>query len=263
MPHVSLPAVPLPVRKPRPTPAEEAPPPAHLPEILERLAAEYLPTSPAPRVSAEPLDDLIRIILAQQNTGEAVRRQFGALRSAYPVWEAALADGPDGIEAVLRGAGGGLARIKAAYIWGVLNGLEEALPSPDAGLSLHHLRSLNDAEVRALLESLPGVGMKTASLLLLFDLARPAIPIDTHIHRVARRLELFPERWNVLKAERWFDEVLPREWGVRSTFHVSAIRHGRQTCRTGRPRCERCVLQDLCPSAGVFLHGAEQGLGKR
>ena len=246
-----------PARKPRLTPSQEAPPPGHLLEILDRLEAEYLSTRPAPRVSSEPLDDLIRIILAQQNTSASTRRQFGALWAAYPVWEAALADGPDGIEGVLRGAGGGLAQIKAAYIWGVLNALEETLPSPDAGLSLHHLRGMNDTEARALLESLPGVGMKTASLLLLFDLARPAIPIDTHIHRVARRLELFPERWNVLKAERWFDEVLAREWETRYTFHVSAIRHGRQTCRAERPRCGECVLRDLCPSAGIFLQGQE------
>lgn len=227
---------------------------------MRRLAAAYLPTRPTPRVSPEPLDDLIRIILAQQNTSALARRQFGALKAAYPVWEAALADGPDGIEAVLRAAGGGLARTKADYIWNVLYRLEE-LHQPEEGgghLSLRDLRQMDDAGARALLESLPGVGMKTASLLLLFDLARPAIPIENNIHRVAGRLDLIPARWNVLKAERWFDEALPRDWATRYTFHVSAIRHGRQTCLARRPRCEACVLQDLCPSAGLFLNGEDE-----
>ncbi|WP_199776893.1 endonuclease III [Deinococcus sp. NW-56] len=239
---------------PRPTPAQEAPPPAHLPEVLRRLREAYLPTLPAPRISPEPLDDLVETILAQQNTGTVTRRQFAALKAAYPVWEAALADGPDGVEATLRGAGGGLARMKADYIWNVLHRLEETR----GHLSLRDLRSLPDAEVRALLESLPGVGMKTASLLMLFDLARPAIPVENHIGRVAARLDLVPARWSLLKIERWFDEVLPHEWSVRYAAHVATIRHGRQTCLARRPRCEACVLRDLCPSAGLFLSGERE-----
>lgn len=232
---------------------------------MRRLAVTFLPTPPTPHVSREPLDDLIRLILAQQNTGLLTRRQFGALRAAYPVWEAALADGPDGIEAALRAAGGGLARTKADYIWNVLHRLVElCLPGEGGGkLSLRALRTMKDGEARALLESLPGVGMKTASLLLLFALARPAIPVENTIHRVAGRLDLIPARWNVLKAERWFDEVLPRDWATRYTFHVSAIRHGRQTCLARHPRCARCVLQDLCPSASLFLVGeAARGPGR-
>nr|WP_256487967.1 endonuclease III [Deinococcus sp. HSC-46F16] len=176
------------------------------------------------------------------------------MKAAYPVWEAALADGPDGVEATLRGAGGGLARMKADYIWNVLHRLEETR----GHLSLRDLRSLPDAEVRALLESLPGVGMKTASLLMLFDLARPAIPVENHIGRVAARLDLVPARWSLLKTERWFDEVLPREWSARYAAHVATIRHGRQTCLARRPRCEVCVLRDLCPSAGLFLSGERE-----
>ncbi|WP_051935410.1 endonuclease III [Deinococcus sp. YIM 77859] len=239
----------------RPTPAQEVPPPAQLPEIIRRLAQTYLPARPAPRVSPEPLDDLIQIILAQQNTAAHARRQFAALQAAYPVWEAALADGPDGVEAVLRAAGGGLTRTKADYIWNMLFRLEETR----GHLSLRDLRQMDDAAARALLEALPGVGMKTASLLLLFALARPAIPVENNIHRVAERLDLIPARWNVLKAERWFDEVLPRDWATRYTFHVSAIRHGRQTCLTRRPHCGACVLQDLCPTSALFLNASSLG----
>ncbi|WP_420596357.1 endonuclease III domain-containing protein [Deinococcus sp.] len=236
--------------KPRPTLTEQSPPPETLPEIARRLAKRYLPTPPAPRKAAEPLDGLIGTILSQQNTAPITRRQFDGLKIAYPRWEAALADGPDGIETVLKAAGGGLSRIKSEYIWKVLRQLEDTRGT----LSLKDTREMNDNQVRTLLESLPGVGMKTASCVLLFDLSRPAMPVDTHIGRIARRLELVPAAWNAVKVEKWFDEVLPRTWNERYTFHVSAIRHGRETCKAQRPRCEACVLQDLCPSAGVFLN---------
>ncbi|ADV67788.1 endonuclease III domain-containing protein [Deinococcus maricopensis] len=233
----------LPPRAPRPTLAQQHPPRPDLGVIAARLRERYLPTLPAPRVSAEPLDDLIEAVLNQQNTRATTERQYAALRRAYPTWDAALADGPDGIEAVLRDAGGGLARVKADYVWNILYALLER-----GDLSLQHLRHLDDADARTALESLPGVGMKTASALLLFDLARPAMPVDGHIDRVSKRLHLIPERWNVLKAERWYDEVLPRDWAQRYAYHVATIRHGRETCLTRAPRCNACVLRDLCPS---------------
>ncbi|WP_425148136.1 endonuclease III domain-containing protein [Deinococcus sp.] len=229
--------------------SRQHPAPSQLPEVSRRLRERYLPQPPAARVSREPLDGLIETILSQQNVAVITRRQFAGLKAAYPRWEAALQDGPDGIEAALRAAGGGLARTKAAFIWNLLRQLHEQR----GHLSLNELRGMNDAEVRTLLESLPGVGPKTASCVLLFDLARPAMPVDTHIERIARRLELVPFKWNAVRIERWFSEVLPPTWSERYTFHVSTIRHGQQVCRSQRPLCAGCLLQDLCPSAGVFL----------
>ena len=231
----------------RPTP-DTLPAPPHLPEVARRLRERYLPDPPVPTRMAEPLDGLISTILSQQNTAPITRRQFAALKTVYPRWEAALADGPDGIETVLKEAGGGLSRIKAGYIHAALAHLDETRGE----LSLRDLRDLPDDAVRALLEDMPGVGMKTASCVLLFDLARPAMPVDTHIWRLAGRLGLTPEPWNAVKVERWFDRVLPREWADRYTFHVSAIRHGRETCRARHPRCDVCVLLDLCPAAALL-----------
>lgn len=235
----------------KPSLAEQQPPPDHLPEIARRLRKRYLPTVPKPRQSREPLDGLIGTILSQQNTGALTRRQFDGLKAAYPHWEAALADGPDGIEATLRAAGGGLARTKADYIYQVLHQLHQGRGE----LSLRGTRDMSDAQARDFMQSLPGVGQKTASCVLLFDLARPAMPVDTHIDRIAKRLELVPAGWNAVKVEKWFDEVLPRTWKDRYAFHIAAIRHGRETCKAQKPRCEGCVLRDLCPSAGIFLAG--------
>lgn len=233
----------------KPSLAEQQPPPEHLPEIARRLRERYLPNVPRPRQSREPLDGLIETILSQQNVGAITRRQFAGLKTTYPKWEAALADGPDGIETTLRAAGGGLARTKADYIFQVLYKLHEERGE----LSLRDTRDMSDAQARDFMQSLPGVGQKTASCVLLFDLARPAMPVDTHIDRIAKRLDLVPAKWNAVKVEKWFDEVLPRTWKERYAFHVATIRHGRETCKASRPRCEVCALRDLCPSAGIFL----------
>lgn len=82
----------------------------------------------------------------------------------------------------------------------------------------------------------------------MFDLGRPAMPIDTHIHRLARRLDLVPTDANTVETERWFDRNLARGWATRYEFHVNAISHDRETCRSQRPRCRHCPLLKLCPS---------------
>lgn len=232
---------------------------AHLPEIARRIRERYLPEVPTLRRAPEPLDGLIETILSQQNTAPITRRQFAALRAAFPSWQEALASGPGAVEDVLRAAGGGLARLKADYIWNLLYALSEG-----GALSLKALHALPDHEARARMQALPGVGQKTASCVLLFDLLRPAMPVDTHIQRIAVRLGLVPERWSAVRTEAWFDEALPREWAARYSFHVGLIRHGRETCKARAPRCEHCVLRDLCPSAALFLLGtpreAQEGL---
>lgn len=236
---------------PRLTLAEQHPAPPQLPDVARRLKERYLPVAPLPKRSTEPLDGLIETILSQQNLGVMTRRQFAGLKSVYPRWEAAYLDGADGIESALRAVGGGLIRSKANTIWNVLDRLQQER----GALSLQDTRAMDNGQIRTLLESLPGVGPKTASCVLLFDLARPAMPVDTHIERIARRLELVPVKWNAVKIERWYEEVLPRSWDERYTFHVSTIRHGQQVCRSQRPLCAECLLQDLCPSAGIFLSG--------
>ena len=143
-------------------PALQRPPPPWFREVAARLARAYLPRPPLPTRSREPLDGLIRTILSQQNTAPLTAQQFAGLKASYPRWEGALQDGPDGIEATLRAAGGGLARVKAGYIWGVLDRLQQERGT----LSLRDIHALPDAELRGLLEGLPGVGQKTASCLV-------------------------------------------------------------------------------------------------
>jgi endonuclease III len=217
-----------------------------LTEVAARLLRRYGRHAPAPTSSHDdPIEGLIETILSQQNVGIVTRRMYAALKTAFPNWEIALLAGPDVITHVLEASGGGLSRIKAGYIHRALTTILEVR----GNLSLEFLRALPDRDVRDFLESLPGVGPKTASCVLMFDLERPAMPVDTHVHRIAKRLEFVAANSSASQAEAWFDTNLARDWAGRYEFHVNAFEHGRATCRSQRPRCRECVLEDLCPSA--------------
>jgi endonuclease III len=216
--------------------------------VATRLLKRYgrhAPKSVSSSTPDDPIEGLIETILSQQNIGVVTRRMYNALKTAFPKWEIALEAGPDIITHVLEASGGGLARIKAGYIHRVLVQVLELR----GDLSLEFLRELPDRDVRDFLEALPGVGPKTASCVLMFDLERPAMPVDTHIHRIAKRLEFVPADSSAPQAETWFATHLPKTWASRYEFHVNAFEHGRATCRSQRPNCRECVLEDLCPSA--------------
>lgn len=226
----------------------DPPAPAQLPEVTALLRRVYSPQPAQLRRPDEPLGALIRILLAQQNTATVTRRQYAALQAAYPHWEMALLDGPDGLEATLRGAGGGLTRIKADYIYQLLHQLDEGRGS----LSLRFLYDLPTQEARAALQAFPGVGQKTASLFLLFEMGRAAMPVENNIQRVLKRLEWVPASWNLNKSEHYLAAILPSDWEYLYHFHLAFIRHGRQIC-TAKPSCAQCPIQEFCPSAALFL----------
>jgi endonuclease-3 len=91
---------------------------------------------------------------------------------------------------------------------------------------------------------LKGVGPKTAAIVLLFSLNKPAFPVDTHINRVTKRLGLIGEKVPVEKAHELLEQILPEE--IYYPFHLNVVAHGREVCKARNPRCEICVLQDIC-----------------
>jgi endonuclease-3 len=99
--------------------------------------------------------------------------------------------------------------------------------------------------------SLPGVGPKTAGVVLAFSLDRDAMPVDTHVHRVTRRLGWIPPKTSAERADRILHELVPA--GIRTELHVALIRHGREICKAPVPRCRPCPLNDICPTAHRYL----------
>jgi endonuclease-3 len=110
---------------------------------------------------------------------------------------------------------------------------------------------MSDDEVRTYLMSLPGVGPKTAAVVMSFSLRRDTLPVDTHVHRVTRRLGLVPERASAERADRLLHDLVPA--GLRTPLHVGFIRLGREICKATVPRCRECPLRTGCPSAPRFV----------
>jgi endonuclease III len=216
---------------------------ARIREIHRRLKRVHGPLE-APR-RLDPLEELVVTILSQ-NTNDTNRdRAYESMRRRYRTWDAlSRARVQDLVEAIRVG---GLANRKAPRIIETLRGIR----AREGGFDLSWMHDASDEDVRAYLMSLPGVGPKTAACVLAFSLGRAVIPVDTHVHRVATRLGLLPMGTSAASAHQMLDALIPPR--LRLPLHVGLIKHGRAVCRAGRPLCEECVLQDICPSAPLFL----------
>jgi endonuclease-3 len=206
-------------------------------EVLRLLRSVYGPVEWRPRMGA--LEELVFTILTQHTSDVTARRAYQRLRDLFPRWEE-VPEAGEALEEAIRPAG--LARQKAARIRQALRTIVERRGS----LDLDFLREMPLEEAKGWLRSLPGVGPKTAAIVLCFALGRPALPVDTHVYRVARRLGLLGPRDSPEKAHRVLEGMVPPEEVY--PFHVYLITHGRRVCVARRPRCRECVLRSLCPS---------------
>lgn len=195
--------------------------------LFERFAA----ANPEPRSELEyatPFQLLVAVILSAQSTDKGVNR---ATRGLFPIAgtpQAMVALGEERLAAHIGSIG--LYRTKARNIIAMSRRLIER----------HGGRVPRE---RAALEALPGVGRKTASVVLNIVFAEPAIAVDTHIFRVANRTGLAPGK-DVREVERRLLEVVPREYLQHA--HHWLVLHGRYVCRARSPRCAQCPIRDLC-----------------
>jgi endonuclease III len=189
-----------------------------------------------------PLEELIGTILSQHTSDVNSERAFASLMSAFSSWED-VRDAPvaELIEAI---RSGGLAVVKAHRIQAVLR----ALTDDDGRVSLPDLRRMRRELALGFLTNLPGVGRKTAACVLLFGSHVPAMPVDTHVHRVALRLGLVPQRTSADRTADVLEAALQHH--DYYAFHVNVIRLGREVCKAPRPRCTVCPLRERCPSGG-------------
>ena len=186
----------------------------------------------------DPVSELVCTIISQ-NTNDNLRDQaYRALRRRFPTWEE-VRDAP--VEEVIDAIKiAGLGQTKGPRMQEALR----RITAERGRLELDFLRELGVAEARSWLMAMDGIGPKTAAIILLFSLGMPAFPVDTHIHRVSRRLGLIPLQTSREKAHELLEAMLPPE--TYYAFHLNLIQHGREVCVARKPRCELCTLRDLC-----------------
>jgi len=195
--------------------------------IFERLAAA-IPEPATELVYATPFELLIAVVLSAQATDKSVNKATARLFAVANTPEAIYALGEEGLKQYIKTIG--LFNGKAANIIKLCRQL----------LDLHH--SLVP-ENRSELEALPGVGRKTANVILNTAFGHPTIAVDTHIFRVANRTGIAPGK-NVIEVERKLDKWVPKPY--KKNAHHLLILHGRYTCIARKPRCAGCVIEDLC-----------------
>ncbi|MHB1224991.1 MAG: endonuclease III domain-containing protein [Gemmatimonadaceae bacterium] len=198
----------------------------------------------------DPVSELVSSLLSHRTRNADSGRAFGSLRARFPTWEdvrdAPTADVERTISTVT------WPEQKAPRIQQVLREITRLRGE----LALDFLGGLTVAEARQWLEALPGVGPKTSAATLLFSTLRmPALPVDSHHHRVARRLGLIPATLAVGPAHAVLAAQLPEGWTARQLYdnHEVPMLHGQRCCYHGDPACGRCVVYALCPT-GRRIH---------
>jgi endonuclease-3 len=205
-------------------------------EVHQRLLDAY--GEPMWRPHMDAVSELVSTILSQ-NTNDVNRDvAFDRLRTQLPTWEDVRDADTDAVIKAIRPAG--LANQKGPRIQEALR----LLTRERGELDLDFLADWPVDEAKDWLCSINGVGPKTAAIVLLFALGRPAFPVDTHVHRVTKRLGLIGPKVSREKAHVELEQIVPEE--NYYPFHLNLIRHGRRVCSSRNPQCPECPLRDLC-----------------
>lgn len=160
------------------------------------------------------------------------------MKDRYSSWSDLLTAPKEEVARTIRS--GGLADIKAGRIKGVL----AALLDQRGVLSLDFLGEMDAKDAEEWLVGLEGVGPKTAAIVLLFSLGKPAFPVDTHVFRVSGRLGLTMNASSREKAQKILEKLVPPE--EYYNMHINIIEHGRRKCRARNPLCHQCLISRWC-----------------
>jgi endonuclease III len=233
-------------------------------DTLTALASMY--GTPVWQRVHDPTSELILTILSANSADINAEKAFDALSRRWP----SAAAGNEDIDAkVFRPGWGGVGIGHATPDWAALEFADIAeltdvirpgglanQKAPRIQASLSHIREergdysleflgdMSPADALAWLTAIPGVGRKTASVVLLFSFGMPLIPVDRHVERVAMRIGLVRPKVDVLAAHDYMAALIPLERSHEA--HVNFITHGRETCHAQRPACGRCAIAYRC-----------------
>ena len=209
--------------------------------LYERLLAHF--GEPTWEPGTEPadgvIDELIHTILSANTNDVNSGRAFDRLKERFgPDWDEVRTAALDAIKDAIRVAG--MYNQKAPNIVATL----EAIKADRGNYDLRFLEDLSIQDAMEYLTALPGVGHKTASIVMLFSFNREAFPVDTHIQRISQRVGIGPRRSSPAQLKQRWEALLPPDHYY--ALHINLIKHGRTICDARNPRCEICPLQTIC-----------------
>ena len=210
--------------------------------VLSTLQEAYGPANW--RIGYEPISELVFTILTQNTSDRNAERAFAKLTTHFPSMDQILHASVGEIKPLIAEAG--LSNIKAPRIKNAL----ETIKDRRGSLDLWFLKSVTPQQAKEWLMSIDGVGPKTAAVVLCLSLGVPALPVDTHVLRVSKRLGLIESHISAEKAHVLL-ETLVRPSDMLE-FHMQIIRHGRTVCHSRSPQCQVCPLSSSCTYAKDF-----------
>ena len=222
---------------------------ARLLEAHTRLCTAY--GCPVPYFhSLDPLSELVSSLLSHRTRNADSGRAFRSLKAAFANWEAVRDAPTEQVETAIQAST--WPEQKAPRIQAILR----AITQKHGALSLNFLAGMPVSEARAWLEAISGIGPKTSAAVLLFSTLRmPAMPVDSHHHRVAIRLGVIPASVPVGKSHALLEAMLPKDLDAQGIYdhHEVMMFHGQRCCFFAKPACERCPLLDLCPTGQLRM----------
>lgn len=204
---------------------------------IDSLLIEHFGVPKRNKKKPDSVDMLVGTILSQNTNDKNSYRAYKNLKEKFKTWEETAEQTQSKIERIIKIAG--LAKQKSKAIKSIFKELKKR----DKKINLDYLSKLGDEEVIAELIKFNGVGVKTASCVLLFSMNRNICPVDTHVHRTLNRIGLV----NTNSPEKTFYKIngnIPK--GTAHSFHTNLIRLGREICKPSKPKCTICPLIKKC-----------------
>src|SRR5688572_9128085 len=191
----------------------------------------------------EPFRELISTMLSHRTNHANEEKAYFNMLETFGDWEGVLNANFEELADTLKPAQ--FPGQKAANIQKVLKIIKEH-PANNGKISIDFLKKMDTEEALEWLTRLPGVGLKTATLLLLFNYKKPVIPVDTHVFRVSQRIGILAATATPEKAHTILLEMLPKDPVELYNYHIHLLWHGQKICVWRKPKCEKCPLTAIC-----------------
>ena len=206
-------------------------------EVTRRLTIEY---GEVPFSSKDPMSMLVDILLSHRTRDEQTAAAWANLLKRFGSWEAVRDAPTEEVQSTI--ANVNFPEVKAPRLQTIMR----QITAERGNLNLDFLRDLPVEEGAAWLNRFEGVGPKTTACVLLFSCQKPLLPVDVHVHRCSIRLGLIGKKVTADNAHNLLQALLPQDARSIYNFHKALLRHGQRVCVYEHPRCNRCVLTDLC-----------------